>query len=381
MSVTATQAPAPAVELDDLLTVREFEAVAALHMDPVHYDYVAGGARDEVTVRANEDGFARLSLLPRVLRGSAQRDLSVTLFGARASMPVLMSPTAFHRLVCAEGEIATARAAARAGTIMIASMASTVAVGEVAAAARAAALDGDSDGDPALWFQLYLQPDLDDTIALIARATAAGCRALVVTVDSPVLGANERNQRNRFHDLPPGMACENLRNLRGDEPGNVRQIAMSPELSWEHIDWLREHTALPILLKGVLHPLDARIAVDHGVDGLLLSNHGGRQLDTVPATIDLLPEFVAAVDGSVPVLLDGGVRRGTDVVKALALGAAAVGVGRPIIWGLAAAGEQGATRVLELLREEVDHTVALCGARGLADLTPDLVRPAAGSRR
>jgi len=358
------------------LNVREFEALAYKTLDPVYYDYIAGGSRDEITVRANEEAFTRLSLLPRVLRGSKQRDLSVTLFGARSSMPVLISPTAFHRLVCAEGEVATARAAARADTVMIASMASTVAVGEVAAAARAAA---PPDREPTLWFQLYLQPDLDDTEALIGRAAAAGCRALVVTVDSPVLGANERNQRNHFHDLPPGLACENLRNLRGDEPGDVRQIAMSPELSWDHIDWLREHTDLPILLKGVLHPEDARIAVGHGVDGLLLSNHGGRQLDTVPATIDLLPEFAAAVDGSVPVLLDGGVRRGTDVVKALALGAAAVGVGRPIVWGLAAAGEEGATRVLELLREELDHTVALCGARDLADLTPDLVRPAPGS--
>ena len=227
--------------LEDLLTVRDFEHAARTGMDPVYYDYVAGGSRDEVTVRANEDGFARLSLLPRVLRGSAQRDLSVELFGARSSMPVLISPTAFHRLVCEEGELATARAAARADTIMIASMASTVAVGEVAAAARAAA----PDRDPALWFQLYLQPDLEDTAALVGRASAAGCTALVVTVDSPVLGANERNRRNRFHDLPAGMACENLRNLRGDEPGHVRQIAMSPELSWDHIDWLRDHTGLP----------------------------------------------------------------------------------------------------------------------------------------
>jgi 4-hydroxymandelate oxidase len=363
--------------LEDLLTVRDFEHAARTSMDPVYYDYVAGGSRDEVTVRANEDGFARLSLLPRVLRGSARRDLSVELFGARSSMPVLISPTAFHRLVCEEGELATARAAARADTIMIASMASTVAVGEVAAAARAAA----PDRDPALWFQLYLQPDLEDTAALVARASAAGCTALVVTVDSPVLGANERNRRNRFHDLPAGMACENLRNLRGDEPGHVRQIAMSPELSWDHVDWLRDHTELPILLKGVLHPADAQLALEHGVNGLLLSNHGGRQLDTVPATIDLLPEFVAAVGGDIPVLLDGGVRRGTDIVKALALGAVAVGVGRPIVWGLAAAGELGAARVLELLRDELDHTVALCGARALTDLTPDLVRPAAGSRR
>ena len=365
-----------ATGLDRLLTVRDFEAAARASLDPVYYDYVAGGANDEVTVRANEDGFARLSLLPRVLRGSGRPDPAVTLFGSAVSMPVFASPTAFHRLVCSEGERATARAAARADVVMIASMASTVAVGEVAAAARAAA----AEREPVLWFQLYLQPDFEDTAALVRRAVAAGCRALVVTVDSPVLGANERNKRNGFHDLPAGMYCENLRNLRGDEPGSVRQIAMSPELSWDDVDRLRELTDLPILLKGVLHPQDARTAVARGIDGLLLSNHGGRQLDTVPATIDLLPEFAAAVGGAIPLLLDGGVRRGTDVVKALALGATAVGVGRPIVWGLAVAGERGALRVLETLREELEHTLTLCGAAGVADLPADLVRPAAGRR-
>jgi 4-hydroxymandelate oxidase len=284
-------------------------------------------------------------------------------------MPILISPTAFHRLAHPAGELATARAAARADTVMIVSMASTTDVRDIAAAAR----DAVPGRDPALWFQLYIQPDLEDTAALIRRAATAGCRALVVTVDSPVLGVHERNKRNGFTDLPAGMYCENLRNLRGDEPGSVRQIAMSPALSWEHVDWLRAHTQLPILLKGVLHPEDAHIALDHGVDGLMLSNHGGRQLDTAPATIDLLPEMADAVGGAVPLVLDGGVRRGTDVVKALALGAAAVGVGRPIFWGLAAHGEQGVTRVLEILRDEFDHALALCGAGTPADLTPDLV--------
>ena len=328
-------------------------------------------------MRATEAGFARLSLLPRVLRGSAERDLAVTVLGTRASMPVVVSPTAFHRLVCAEGELATGRAAARAGTILIASMASTVAVGEVAAAARAAA----ADRDPAIWFQVYLQPDLQDTLVLVRRAAAAGCTALVVTVDSPVRGVHERSVRNGFHDLPPGLACENMRGLRDDEPNLVRRIGMSPRLDWDDLDRLRAHTKLPVLLKGVLHPEDARIAVERGADGLLLSNHGGRQLDTVPATIELLPEVLTAVGRKVPVLLDGGVRRGTDVVKALALGATAVGIGRPLVWGLAAAGEHGALRVLELLRAELDHAVALCGARDLKDLTPDLVRPTpAGAR-
>jgi 4-hydroxymandelate oxidase len=331
-------------------TVRDFETAARAELDPVYADFIAGGARDEITVRANEAAFGRLQLLPRVLRGSAVRELGISLLGSRASLPVLISPTAFHKLVDPEGESATARAAAAAGAIMIVAMASTVAVGEIADAARAA---GD---DPTLWFQLYIQPDLDITETLVRRATDAGCTALVVTVDSPVLGAGERNRRNGFHDLPPGLRCENLVDLRDGERGHVRQIAMSPELNWEHIDWLRGITSLPILLKGVLHPEDARLAVRHGVDGLLLSNHGGRQLDTVP------------------VVLDGGVRRGTDAVKALALGASAVGIGRPVMWALAEGGEKGVRRLLELLRDELDDTLALCGASGLADLTPDLVR-------
>ena len=374
---TMPRVPEPPAVLEDLLTVRDFQAEARRKLDPVHYDYVAGGAGDEVTMRANEAAFARLRLLPRVLRGSTERDLAVTVLGSRASMPVVISPTAFHRLVCAEGELATGRAAARAQTILITSMASTVAVGEVAAAARAAA----TDHDPAIWFQLYPQPDPRDTLVLVRRAEAAGCTALVVTVDSPVRGVNERSLRNGFHDLPAGLACENMRGLRADEPDVVRPIGMSPELDWDDLDRLRSHTVLPVLLKGVLHPEDARIAVVRGMDGLLLSNHGGRQLDTVPATIELLPEVAAAVGRKIPVLLDGGVRRGTDVVKALALGATAVGIGRPLVWGLAAAGEPGALRVLELLRAELDHAIALCGAHGVRDLTPDLLRPApAGAR-
>jgi 4-hydroxymandelate oxidase len=349
-------------------TAHDFETAARAELDPVYADFIAGGARDEITVRANEAAFGRLQLLPRVLRGSAVRDLDVTLLGSRARMPVLLSPTAFHKLVDPEGEVATARAAAAAGAIMIVSMASTVAVGEIADAVRAC---GD---DAPLWFQLYIQPDLEITEALVRRAADAGCTALVVTVDSAVLGAGERNRRNGFHDLPPGLRCENLVDLRDGERGHVRQIAMSAELNWEHIDWLRGVTDLPVLLKGVLHPEDARLAVRHGVDGLLLSNHGGRQLDTVPATLELLPEIVAAVAGRVPVVLDGGVRRGTDAVKALALGASAVGIGRPVMWALAEGGEKGVRRQLELLREEIDDTLALCGASGLADLTPELVR-------
>lgn len=373
--MTTRTPPESSVAPEVPLNLREFESAARELLDPVHYDYVAGGADDEVTVRANEAAFARIALLPRVLRGAASRESGVTLFGHRASLPVVLSPTAFHRLFHKEGEVATARAAARAGVVMITGMASTVAVADVVEAARAAA----PGRDPAVWFQLYLQPAPGVTEALVRRATEAGCAALVVTVDSPVLGAHTRNARNGFHDLPDGLACENLRDLLDGEPGHVRQIAMSPTLDWDDLDRLRASTSLPLLLKGVLHPDDARIALDHGVDGLLLSNHGGRQLDTVPATIDLLPEIAAAVAGRVPLLLDGGVRRGTDIVKALALGATAVGIGRPAVWGLAADGENGVTRVLDILRRELDHTLALCGATGIADLTPALVRNATAS--
>ncbi|RFS85123.1 alpha-hydroxy-acid oxidizing protein [Actinomadura spongiicola] len=341
--------------------VRGFEAVARERLDPAHYDFFAGGAGDEITLRANEAAFGRLALLPRVLRGTDKPELDVTLLGCRASLPVLVAPTAFHRLADPEGERATARAAATAETIMMVSMASTVAVGDVAAAAPGARL----------WFQLHVQPDMAFTETLVRRAEAAGCGALVVTVDAPVFGRRGRDERNGFHDLPDGLCCENMRD--GDR---VRPIEFSPAISWEHIGRLTELTSLPIVLKGILHPRDARTALDHGVSALIVSNHGGRQLDTAPATVDVLPEVAAAVAGAVPVLLDGGVRRGTDVLKALALGADAVAVGRPVLWGLGADGERGVVRVLDLLRAEIEDALALCGVASVHDLEPGMVRRA-----
>jgi 4-hydroxymandelate oxidase len=269
-----------------------------------------------------------------------------------------MAPTAFHRLACAEAEVATGRAAAAADVIMIAAMLSNVTIEEIAATGAH------------LWFQLYIQPDLAFTESLVRRAEAAGCRALVVTVDSPALGRNERGDRNGFHDLPPGLYCANMGGA-----GHVRQVALSPEISWAHLDWLRAATTLPILLKGVLHPADARLAVEHGVDGLIVSNHGGRQLDTAPATLDRLPLIADAVGGRAALLLDGGVRRGTDVAKALALGTQAVGIGRPVLWGLAAAGEAGVRQVLELLRRELVNALTLLGVGRAAELTRDQVEP------
>ncbi|MGH3168917.1 MAG: alpha-hydroxy acid oxidase, partial [Trebonia sp.] len=290
-----------------LITVREYEEAARDRLDPVHFDYVSGGARDEVTLRANEAGFARLGLLPRMLRGNEKRPLETRLLRSRAGMPVILSPTAFHKLMAPDGERATARAAAAADTILITGMAATVAVEDVIAASREAA----GDAAPDVWFQMYIQPRRDVTEALVERAARAGAAALVITVDSPVLGASDRNDRNGFHDLPAGMRCENMSGLATDvKDGHVRSIEMSAAMSWDHVSQLRAMTDLPVVIKGVLHPDDALLAIDHGADAIMLSNHGGRQLDGVPATIDLLPGMARAVGGRVPLLLDGGVRRG-----------------------------------------------------------------------
>jgi len=341
-----------------LVNLRDFETTARDRLDPVYYDYFASGAQDEITVEANEAAFRRRTLIPRVLRGCGPPRLETTVLGTTGSMPVLIAPTAFHRLACAEAEVATGRAAAAAGVTLIAAMLSTVTVEEIAATGAT------------LWFQLYLQPDLAFSESLVRRAEAAGCRALVLTVDSPALGRNERGDRNDFHDLPAGVFCANMGGA-----GHVRQVVLSPEISWRHLDWLRDTTSLPILLKGVLHPADARIAVERGVDGLIVSNHGGRQLDTTPATLDRLPLIADAVDGRVPLLLDGGVRRGTDVAKALALGAQAVAIGRPVLWGLAVAGAAGVERVLELLRTELVNALTLLGVESPAGLSRDQVEP------
>jgi 4-hydroxymandelate oxidase len=363
--------PAAPVNLADL------RAAARRRLDPAHDDFFAGGAGDERTVRDNEAAFDSYRLLPRVLRGVGTRDLRTTLLGETMSMPVLISPTAFHRLAHPDGEAGCARATAAAGTIMVVSMAATTTVEAIAAAATTATpqppTTSGPDRQPKLWFQLYPQPDLTFTESLIRRAEAAGCSALVVTVDSPVFGRRERDLRHGFLDLPDGLRCENMRD---PETGEIRPIMMDAGLDWRRIEWLRRTTGLPIVVKGILHPADAVLAVEHGVDAVLVSNHGGRQLDGVPASLDALPAVVDAVAGRLPVLLDGGVRRGTDVLTALALGAVAVGVGRPVLWGLAAGGETGVRQVLELLRADLDRAMALAGVARPAELTPDLIRPA-----
>jgi 4-hydroxymandelate oxidase len=286
-------------------------------------------------------------------------------------MPVLIAPTAFHRMAHPDGERATARAAGQAGTIMTLSTLSNTPLEEVAAVATAPQ-----------WFQLYVYRDRAATEALVRRVEVAGFRALVLTVDAPLLGRRERDVRNRFR-LPPGLTIASL-DFAGKEDlphptadsGLAAYFAslLDPSLTWRDVDWLRTITALPIVIKGIVHPNDARLAVEHGARGVIVSNHGGRQLDTAPATIEVLPEIADAVSGEIEVLLDGGVRRGIDVVKALALGARAVLIGRPILWGLAVDGEAGVARVLELLRDELDLAMALAGTPTVADVGRDLVR-------
>ncbi|GAA2632642.1 alpha-hydroxy acid oxidase [Paractinoplanes durhamensis] len=326
-------------------------------LDPVHRDFFAGGAGEERTLRANEDAWARRRIIPRVLRGTGPRDLRTTLLGTDLSMPVLIAPTAFHSLAHPDGEVATATAAAAAGTAMIVSMAATRPIEQIAATGAT------------LWFQLYPQPDLTFQDALLERVTKAGVKALVVTVDSPVFSHGRRDLRTGFTDLPPGLACENMR----DDTGVVRDITMDDTLSWAHLDRLRAGTGLPVVLKGILHPADALLAVEHGADAVIVSNHGGRQLDGAIATLDALPAVLAAAGGRIPVLIDGGIRTGTDILVALALGAKAVAVGRPVIWGLAGGGAHGVQEKLETLRAQLDHSLALAGAQRPADLSPDLI--------
>ncbi|MEW6671669.1 MAG: alpha-hydroxy acid oxidase [Thermodesulfobacteriota bacterium] len=352
-----------------LINLFDYENAAAAKLPPAAYDYYASGGGDEITLHENHAAYERIKLKPRVLKDISNTDLSKTLFGQSISMPVLVAPTAFHRMADPEGEMATARAAAAAGVIMILSTLSTCSIESVAAV---------TDGP--LWFQLYFYKDREATLSLVQRAESAGCKAIALTVDAQVWGRRERDIRNRFR-LPKGLSMENMARTgkenfpEGEGSGLAGYVTwqFDPALSWKDVDWLCSKTRLPVLLKGVLHPEDAQASLDHGAAGLIVSNHGGRQLDTVSATIEALPAIVNAVGGRLEVVIDGGIRRGTDVLKAIALGAGAVGVGRPIIWGLAADGEKGASEVLKILRREFELAMRLSGCRTIADITKDIL--------
>ncbi|MCG3135633.1 MAG: 4-hydroxymandelate oxidase [Planctomycetes bacterium] len=355
--------------MDGFLNLPDIERAAHEALPPMVGDYYRGGAMDEATLRANRDAFARAALRPRVLVDVSRRDLSTTVLGRRTAMPILLAPTAFHRLAHPDGELATARAARAAGVVQILSTLSTTPVEDVCRA-----------NPGGTWFQLYVYRDREATRALVGRAADAGCAALVVTVDAPLLGRRERDIRGGFH-LPSGIVAANVTGAPRDMPRVAGDSALAawfqsqidPSLSWKDLSALRAMTSLPILLKGVLRGDDARRAADAGVDGIIVSNHGGRQMDGAVASLDALPEVVAAA-GTATVLFDGGVRRGADVLRALALGARGVLVGRPQLHGLAVGGEAGVARVLEILRFELDHAMALCGCPDIASITRDLVR-------
>ncbi|MCO4772907.1 MAG: alpha-hydroxy-acid oxidizing protein [Deltaproteobacteria bacterium] len=357
--------------MTDPMNVEEFEALAAAKVPAPAWDYYRSGADDEVTLRANRAAWGQIELHYRVLVDVSDVSTQTTLFGTELSSPVVVAPTAFHRLAHPEGELATVRGAGAAGCAMTLSTLSNTPVEDVGKAANAP-----------LWFQLYVYRDRDATAALVARAEAAGCTALVLTVDAPVLGRRERDVRNRF-TLPDHLSIENMLapgyGSMPDAPTDSGLAAyfsslLDPSLSWRDLEWLAGITSLPILVKGVVRPDDAKRALDVGAGGVVVSNHGGRQLDGSPATASVLRAVVEGVEGRGVVLVDGGVRRGTDVLKALALGADGVMVGRPVLWGLGAAGAQGVTEVLEMLRSELERAQALCGCPRLADLSPDLLR-------
>lgn len=352
------------------VNVLDFEALARAGMEPSAYDYFAGAAGDERTLAENRSAFDRVRFRPRVLVDVTAIDVGTTVLGDAISFPVLLAPTALNRLGHPDGELAAARAAGAAGTVMTLSTTASTTIEDVAGVATGP-----------LWFQLYVYRDREVTRSLVQRADAHGYRALVLTVDMPRMGHRERDTRNHFV-LPPGVAMRNLET--GGRPdaagwGATSSFAeywrnmLDPSVTWDAIGWLKSQTKLPILIKGVLSPEDAERAIAAGADAVIVSNHGGRQLDGSMATIDALPDIAERVAGRVPLLLDGGIRRGTDVLKALALGARAVLIGRPYLWGLAVDGERGVSRVLGMLRAELELAMALAGCPTLASITRSLV--------
>lgn len=347
------------------INLDEFEAAARELLTAPVYDYYAGGADDEVTLADNREAFRRLRIAHRVLVDVSERRMQTEILGVPLSFPVILAPTALHRMAHPDGEAATARAAAAAGTLMTLSTISSVAMEDVALAAP----------DGPKWFQVYHLTSRAKTEELIVRAATAGYRALVLTVDTPILGRRERDLRHPFM-LPAGVSPVHFsepHRARDDEPV-LGTFINQPNLSWTDLAWLRSLTDLPVIVKGIVRGDDAARAIDAGVAAVWVSNHGGRQLDTSIATADALPEVVRAIAGQVPIVVDGGVRRGTDVLKALALGADIVALGRPQLWGLAADGEQGVASVLRLIREEFSVALALAGCTSLKDVTEDLLR-------
>jgi len=357
------QAPLTAIP-PSLVSVADYEAMAEQHLNTRAWAYLQGGAADELTVADNCEAYRQIRLLPQALQDVRGGHARIELFGDVFDHPLLVAPVAYQRLFHPDGELATVQGAGAMAAPMVVSAFTSTPLPDIAAQAAAP-----------LWFQLYWQGDREASLALVRLAEAAGCRALVFTVDAPVGGARNREQRAGFA-LPAGIRAVHIGSGQGTAnglPGGsaVFDGLMAGAPTWADVAWLARRTRLPLVLKGILHPLDVRRAIEAGARGIVVSNHGGRVLDTTPATIELLPALKAVAGEQLKVLVDGGIRRGTDVFKALALGADAVMLGRPCIYGLATAGALGVAHLLRLLREELEMTMALCGCREVASISRD----------
>jgi 4-hydroxymandelate oxidase len=341
--------------MERFLELHEFEAEALQRLPHSVYEYVSGGAGREHSLRANQESYQRIFLRPRVLRTGAPVDLGQELFGRILPAPVLLAPTAYQRLMHPDGELGSLRGAIRHGVPFVLSSNGTVSMEELMALPGARC-----------WFQLYVQGDREFTRDSIARVESAGCEAICVTVDTPVLGLRPRQLRAEFR-IPADVTLPHAARLRAaSDPG------MHSAITWRDLDWLRAMVKGKLLLKGILHPADAELAIQAGIDGIVVSNHGGRNLDTIIPPIEALPDIIQQVAGRIPVLVDGGIRSGTDALKGLLRGANAVLIGRPYLYALAVGGEDGVARCLSLLIQELRLALALVGAASLRDLTRDL---------
>lgn len=335
---------------DEPLSLFDYERLAKARVSHGAWERISGGSADEITLRWNHEAYEHIRLQPRVLIDVSHVDTRIRLFDHDLPFPILLAPTGAQGFVYPDGDLASAQGAGMAGTVLTISSSASLPVDQVA-----------KGGKGPVWFQLYVQRDRGFTKALVQRAEAAGCRALCVTVDTPTNGARNREQRARW-ELP----ARPLPNLQG-------QNYLDPSLTWKDIDWLRSFAKTPVLLKGILNPEDAGKAVQAGVSGIIVSNHGARNLDTTPATIEALPYVAEKVQRRVPLIVDGGIRRGTDVLKAIALGADAVQIGRPYLWGLGVGGAEGVARVIEILRNEFAMAMALCGRPNIASIDASVI--------
>lgn len=345
----------------DVVSVEDYEVLAYERLEAPIWAYLSGGAADEVTLRDNRSAFDRLRISPRLFREFEGATTRIHLAGTSYDHPIFLAPTAAHHLFHSEGELATVLGAAAMQAGMVVSTQASTSLEEIARAAQTP-----------LWFQLYIQQDRDFTEDLVKRAEVAGYRALVVTADAPLSGLRNREQRAGFR-MPPGIEAVNLRGMKPTPPATkiFGSELLDGSPTWKDLAWLQARTKLPVFVKGILSPEDASIALEQGAAGIIVSNHGGRTLDTLPASIDALPAVAERVANRIPIILDGGIRRGTDVFKALALGASAVMIGRPHLHGLAAAGAIGVAHVLKILRTELELTMALAGTRSLSEINPD----------